>query len=1052
MQRVVRSTLVGLLTIAGLTACGDKVTVPPQITNPADGTIHSVLVSPPSLTLAVGGKAILAASVDAGPAATDRTVTWASSDATVATVGTDGTVTGVKAGTVTITATSNQDKVTKGASAVTVGGGNTTAPTISIASVNQTNAAGQSVPANLAGAAGQLDVIVNVDAGGQILKSVSVTVKVGNDSLVQTQTLSSATAASFAAEAAASTITFSFNTAQFNATTGIPALHNGAATITASATTNSSTPQTANTTVTFTLANADGVVISNSFAPYTNAEGVTTVTTATDGGGLPWRGGSVTVTGIPVLYSGRTVSSVSLTLPGAVTPTQTLTAAPFSAVWSGSASSGPRVTGLTLVDPVNFEVNGTTPKGITPTVIALDNVGNDLGLIVLNAGITGATFRLDNTAPQPPLTFTIPARQTGWVNASYKFTGAGGAGGSTNAVASSTNSILCGDGPAPAAGSSAVVAGNPACNFVGNGTVTGGQVGVSAVPTIVATAAATPPLAFGTTAAAGVNSNALTTITYYSIAAGSYSSIGASGTSTSATTCSTAGWTKIATAGDLAATANNVAYVVRMFETDKLGNARCTDLSNAAYNINATAAFVNGKFGVDKVAPTAQYAETATDATAASNNGIFNAASAGPITSNFLVKIAMSDDASGTGATPITAMVYRLYIDPQTLAPSNFNTSNGCPSGISSGACTTVSAPSTTPGWFGKVTSGVLDITTVPGSNAGADASGCVGCGYFVFTQTPLDLARNAATSIVGSVATTLAGPCGGVGCRQVLIDTQNPVMGGIAVPATIVGGTTVAFATSATDNLDLGTYDYTLLYNQPISGGGATLPIRSPATTSNGQTIGTAFDNVLTTSSSFSLQVPTFIRNVESTTGADAPQNNPILPSQITGRVYDAANNPGTAVVQPISAVNVPQASRIDFAAPQPNTAQLLTFKVTNAATNISNGPATVTAANPTTVTLTASATGTESTTFQYLNPFTTVQFYYLDPVTTEYILIGVSGASSVTDNPAVTQRTFSWTVSWDPPAALPVGAVSVIAIGVNTAGDALVTKVNNLITLTNP
>ena len=29
MQRVVRSTLVGLLTVAGLTACGDKITVPP---------------------------------------------------------------------------------------------------------------------------------------------------------------------------------------------------------------------------------------------------------------------------------------------------------------------------------------------------------------------------------------------------------------------------------------------------------------------------------------------------------------------------------------------------------------------------------------------------------------------------------------------------------------------------------------------------------------------------------------------------------------------------------------------------------------------------------------------------------------------------------------------------------------------------------------------------------------------------------------------------------------------------------------------------------------
>ena len=67
---------------------------------------------------------------------------------------------------------------------------------------------------------------------------------------------------------------------------------------------------------------------------------------------------------------------------------------------------------------------------------------------------------------------------------------------------------------------------------------------------------------------------------------------------------STTGWTKITTGGDLAETANNLAYVVRVFETDKLGNARCTDLAAAGNTINS-GVFVAGKFGVDKVAPTA---------------------------------------------------------------------------------------------------------------------------------------------------------------------------------------------------------------------------------------------------------------------------------------------------------------------------------------------------------------------------------------------------------------------------------------------------------------
>ncbi|MCH5461501.1 Ig-like domain-containing protein [Secundilactobacillus sp. HBUAS58055] len=49
--------------------------------------------------------------------ATDKTVTWSSSDDTVATVDTTGKVTGVKAGTATITATASGKTAT---SAVTV--------------------------------------------------------------------------------------------------------------------------------------------------------------------------------------------------------------------------------------------------------------------------------------------------------------------------------------------------------------------------------------------------------------------------------------------------------------------------------------------------------------------------------------------------------------------------------------------------------------------------------------------------------------------------------------------------------------------------------------------------------------------------------------------------------------------------------------------------------------------------------------------------------------------------------------------------------------------
>jgi predicted small lipoprotein YifL len=160
MQRVVRSTLVGLLTVAGLTACGDKITIPPQVTTPpVEGVVREVTVSPQNVTIPVNGSATFAASVNADAGITDRTVTWASSNTTVATIdASTGVATGRAAGTTTITATSRANTSVRGAAVLTVTG---TAvgqpPTVTIQGVNQTvcGVAGcNSVPANLFGAAG----------------------------------------------------------------------------------------------------------------------------------------------------------------------------------------------------------------------------------------------------------------------------------------------------------------------------------------------------------------------------------------------------------------------------------------------------------------------------------------------------------------------------------------------------------------------------------------------------------------------------------------------------------------------------------------------------------------------------------------------------------------------------------------------------------------------------------------------------------------------------------------------------------------------------------
>jgi len=1103
MQRVVRFALLGLLTAsAGLAGCGDKVTVPAQTTTPPDNVVHAVVVSPASVSMAVGAKVTLAASVDAGAGVTNRGVTWSSSNTAVATVGTDGTVTGVTAGTATIIAASAADPNVKGAAAVTVTGGNTQPPTVTISSINQTNAAGQSVPANLTGAFGQLDVILNVDSNGQQLKSVSATMTCpGPTTMTQAQTISAASS-DIAAEAAAAPITLSFNTALFNATTGAPTLRNGQCSLAATATTSATTPQTATTNTGLVLANVDGVVLSETFAAYTNVEGVTTKTTANDGSGLPWKGGAVTITALPVLYSGRTITgggSVSITLPGSTGATQTISptaAGAVTATWSATAGSGSRVTGMTLYCGATGvaagltncgplppqaaypnEANGSTPLGVLPNVIALDASGNDLGLAVLNftqpaLNLPNPVFRLDNGAVEPPSWLSTPGRQGGWVNGSYVFTGTGGA----NFLASNgtTKYQSCGDGPnAPAP------AGAYACS------ATAAQFGVSAG---------------STTGNSGTNG--LTTFTYYYMPAASYSAaqIGANGTAAPAAgslnggnnlsyanaqaACSTTGWTKFSTGADIAESAGNTQYVTRVFETDALGNARCTDLAvnpntiaGAAPNIN-TGAFAFATFGVDKTAPTAGYVDysAANSPTAASNNDALclNAApNLGlPCTrgiANFNITIGLSDNASGFGNLPVTTMVTRLAVDPATGLASNtggtFNNGFACPSGLSQGACSTTATSQTIRGDANGIGSGPYAATGdfLPGSTPGtpgATNAGCVGCGYFTYSQTPLDLARNAAATVTGTAAPTISGASstGAPGYRQVVIDTWAPTVGGIAVPASIIGGASASFATSAIDNLDLVSTDYTLTYAAAPSGDPiANLPIRA-----NGPNVGVAFDNVLTTSSSFNLAIPFFIRNVATTTAGGAPQLNGVAPSQIDVRVYDGAGNasaPGTSL---INIANVPQNNLTDFTIAPPGAnvnAKMTSFSVTNAVANISNCagggcPGGVAPANPITVTLTAAAAGVEGANFQFLNPFTQIQFYYFDTVSGQWKLIGTAVAPVVTDNNPPTVRTFTWTLAtpFDPPATLGGGPLNILALGVNAVGDGLASAVNTNITLTIP
>ena len=79
--------------------------------------------------------------------------------------------------------------------------------------------------------------------------------------------------------------------------------------------------------------------------------------------------------------------------------------------------------------------------------------------------------------------------------------------------------------------------------------------------------------------------------------------------------------------------------------------------------------------------------------------------------------------------------------------------------------------------------------------------------------------------------------------------------------------------------------------------------------------------------------------------------------------------------------------------------------------------------------------------------NPFSKVEFYYLNPVTNGYVFIG---AASATAGPNTSPtRPWNYAFTWDPGAGVPVGAVTIIAVGVDAEGDAARTATASVTTV---
>ncbi len=565
MQKVLRFTALAIFAAAGVTACGNKTTevttttVTP--TTPAPNPhVQSVVVTPSQVNLNVGQTVQLFANVtaDSGLA---RTVTWSSNATSIATVDNNGLVTAKAAGTAVIVATSTADPTKQGSASITVQA--VTQPTIQLASI--TNAAGQ--PVTLNNVSGQINVTLNVDAGGATNYKVDLLMNCGNgDVVVATQTVGAGPNVAPAVSGVAAPITLSFNTAQLDAN-GNPLYKNANCTLKARLTIGTSV---------YTSANTQQITLNNASTFQAS------VSTANSNGGT---------------WPNSIISPKTGLLRNQGTVTLTITATNFS-----TSASLKTINGSFMGR--NFSVNNNAgaqtftvvfPVDSTKTDPALGTGGTNSQNGVGTCSQAGGSTCLgvyqyasgDQGEPAPIISSSIDSL---------------GNNGFTGTATLGTTFRL--DNASPLAPTSAVVNANTGSNNYINGSYT-----------LTGT---------GKYVSAGDLQEGATTIKIGYASPTGYTALGG-GTAVGSAYCATTGFTLVNNISDIPTSTTNNAYRVRVFEYDPLGNVRCTDLS---VSVNGVATGQSA-FGVDKSPPQIGFASGGGTAGVAANAKIQQASGVG---------------------------------------------------------------------------------------------------------------------------------------------------------------------------------------------------------------------------------------------------------------------------------------------------------------------------------------------------------------------------------------------------------------------------------------
>jgi uncharacterized protein YjdB len=329
---------------------------------------------------------------------TNQAVTWSSATPGVATVSTTGVVTAVAPGTALIRATSVANPNAIGVAQIVVEqrpGGN-----VSIERV--TTLAGVTVdPSNVTGIVNVVTTI-NAPVGSGVTAVRLIAVCPNGEREIGRQAVSAGTTGQ---------IVFTWNTAQFDPATGEPYYMSGVCQLRAELVTAQGAVTASATAGPYILTNVNTVALSMTTVGVTSPGSVFV-------GGVEWREGNVVVTAAPVLFTGGTVSSVTICVQ-AVDGLQTapacragvLNGGVFTATFpkanafnAGAAVGGPGVAGI----------NTNQLHAYATTMLSTGAAGPAI------AFGAGPNIRLDNVAPSAP-TVALPRA---WLNGAFAFNAA----------------------------------------------------------------------------------------------------------------------------------------------------------------------------------------------------------------------------------------------------------------------------------------------------------------------------------------------------------------------------------------------------------------------------------------------------------------------------------------------------------------------------------------------------------------------------------------------------------------------------------------------------